>query len=136
MKQAIKLSIAGLFCLLFVACGSAPKKQKPMIPKPLVNVVPQKPMVQIPVAPPPPPPFFAHLLLGLGTVGVVEQLGQPDLVRQDETAILWRYKGNQCPLLVFFHPNQNGTSLVSHVDSPLDTQDVCANALRKKHRGH
>ena len=58
-----------------------------------------------------------NALVGLSSQDVRAQLGEPDLLRRDDPAQVWRYDDGSCALHVFlYRPENGGTPTVAYAE--------------------
>jgi len=58
----------------------------------------------------------AESLMGAGPAKLEQWLGKPGLVRLDEPAEVWQYRGAACVLDVYLYPGDNGLA-VAHAEA-------------------
>ena len=63
-------------------------------------------------------------LIGLPPAALAETLGQPPVLRRDQPAEIWQYRGGDCVLDVFLYEGDSGSQVVH-----LEARDGRANPL-------
>src|SRR5271155_1547256 len=94
-------AIAGL-CAILGACAGTPKESPP------------PPVVVLPPAPPPGEPVWSA---NMDAQAVRVAFGTPAFVRKDGTAEIWRYDNAACKAFFFLYRNDNGATVVRHIET-------------------
>jgi FtsP/CotA-like multicopper oxidase with cupredoxin domain len=94
----------------------------------------QPPPAPVQAAPPQPVQRATTRLTGMTTRDLTNHFGRPALQVQEGSSLKLQFRGNYCVLDAYLYPSQNGTLVVTHVDTRLPTgvdtdQATCISAL-------
>jgi hypothetical protein len=95
---------------------------------------PQPPPPAVPTVQPQPVQRQATRLTGMTTRDLTSHFGRPALQVQEGASLKLQFRGRYCVLDAYLYPGQNGTLVVTHVDTRLPTgadtdQATCISAL-------